>query len=619
MRTRENRDREGKTRRFRSATVLLRAAVLLLLPAASLHAGDDYLASLLPEPAAVRPDEYGAAPGERGGRIPGAGRGALVELDGTGSADPDGDRLRYRWRQVDGPPVTLNDPESARPSFRTTVPGRFVFELVVSDGRHSSDPARVVATVDRINLPPEAVVPEEVDAEVGRTVTLDGSPSRDADGDALTFAWRQIGGPPLHLRKDLLAAPVVAFRPVEEGIYEFELVVHDGREPSRPRRTRVVVRPENRIPVARAAIAHEPLLDPLPGAYDRVLPESVLIARIAAPEEGEVGRPVELDGSGSRGPEGRELVYYWKQRSGPFVHVFDRPEPGRLVFEPDTAGVYVFELVVSDGRNESPPVRRRIAVRAGNAPPVAMIEPPEAAEIGKLVRLDGTGSFDPEGGSLRFHWQQTEGPRVLRYLMNDPRGSAVPGFVPKEPGTYGFSLVVSDGTHRSEPAQCRVNVAAVNRPPEARVAGDLTVAPGETAVLQGRASDPDGDPLECAWRQVGGPSILETPARQETLSVTPETPGTYLFAFTVFDGEAASPEVRTRVVCRRPGEAASTYPELIDLGDAGAPFSASPLRASERREAASVETEKVRRRGFPPFPEPELEPSPPPRRLLGRR
>jgi len=85
-----------------------------------------------------------------------------VQLDGTGSYDPDGSGIvTYEWRQISGPSVTIADANTATPTIwgpiRTdargrTVPGPFVqtdavqeceFELVVSDGKLTSLPDTV--------------------------------------------------------------------------------------------------------------------------------------------------------------------------------------------------------------------------------------------------------------------------------------------------------------------------------------------------------------------------------------------------------------------------------------------------------------------------------------------
>ena len=62
-----------------------------------------------------------------------------VDLDGTGSSDPDGDTLSYSWSQTGGPNVTLNGAGTAQPSFTAPDvtagnPVTLTFELTVNDG-----------------------------------------------------------------------------------------------------------------------------------------------------------------------------------------------------------------------------------------------------------------------------------------------------------------------------------------------------------------------------------------------------------------------------------------------------------------------------------------------------
>ncbi len=62
--------------------------------------------------------------------------GQPVVLDGTRSLDPDGDPLRYQWRQVRGNPVSLLDPNTPRPRFvapKVSGARRLRFELQVTD------------------------------------------------------------------------------------------------------------------------------------------------------------------------------------------------------------------------------------------------------------------------------------------------------------------------------------------------------------------------------------------------------------------------------------------------------------------------------------------------------
>lgn len=78
------------------------------------------------------------------------GVNSLVRLDGTGSFDPDEERIEYDWRQVAGPVVRLSDSSNVQPTFRapnvaddTTL----TFELFVFDDTLLSQPDQVNITV----------------------------------------------------------------------------------------------------------------------------------------------------------------------------------------------------------------------------------------------------------------------------------------------------------------------------------------------------------------------------------------------------------------------------------------------------------------------------------------
>lgn len=85
-------------------------------------------------------------------------RGERVELDGTGSRDPDGDALTYRWSLVAKPAgsaAELDDPTSPRPRFTADVEGLYRVKLTVSDGSRDSRAAvaRIRAVYGRLSNP----------------------------------------------------------------------------------------------------------------------------------------------------------------------------------------------------------------------------------------------------------------------------------------------------------------------------------------------------------------------------------------------------------------------------------------------------------------------------------
>ncbi|HSF14476.1 MAG TPA: PKD domain-containing protein [Vicinamibacteria bacterium] len=78
--------------------------------------------------------------------------GETVELDGSGSSDPDGDPLTFAWALFPpaGSMAALENPTLERPTFVADVEGDYVAELVVNDGTVSSAPDSVTVTAEQL-------------------------------------------------------------------------------------------------------------------------------------------------------------------------------------------------------------------------------------------------------------------------------------------------------------------------------------------------------------------------------------------------------------------------------------------------------------------------------------
>jgi hypothetical protein len=72
--------------------------------------------------------------------------GETVTLDGTQSDKKNGDSLKYTWTIVSAPTgsqAALDDPRSAKPTFTPDMVGTYIFELVVDNDYHDSEPVKV--------------------------------------------------------------------------------------------------------------------------------------------------------------------------------------------------------------------------------------------------------------------------------------------------------------------------------------------------------------------------------------------------------------------------------------------------------------------------------------------
>jgi hypothetical protein len=155
--------------------------------------------------------------------------GATVTLDGSASFDPNGDVITYAWSQTSGPAIVLNLSDPTKPTFTAPIAAgtnTLQFRLDVSDGQFiTTAVASVVVTV--ANQPPVANAGQNQTVSTGQLVTLDGTLSKDPEGQLLEYIWTQTNGPSVILNLVDPAHPTFT-TPNTISTLVFSLVVNDG-------------------------------------------------------------------------------------------------------------------------------------------------------------------------------------------------------------------------------------------------------------------------------------------------------------------------------------------------------------------------------------------------------
>jgi hypothetical protein len=275
---------------------------------------------------------------------------SVVQLNGAGSTDVDGNKLKYQWSLIlvpAGSAAALSDPAAVNPTFTADLDGAYIAQLIVNDGIANSSPATVIITTSAV-VAPTANPGMGQTVEPNTTVMLNGS-GTDALGLPLTYLWSLITEPPGS--KAVLSSttmPNPTFVADLPGNYVAQLVVNNGVLSSVPET--VTIATTDTPPVANAGTA----------------------------QNATVGVNVLLDGSGSSDSDNNPLTYSWSWMSEPTGSTAALVGANSVspMFTPDVAGVYVAQLMVNDGFLNSAPTT--VAITATQPPAISLTPNPLA-------------------------------------------------------------------------------------------------------------------------------------------------------------------------------------------------------------------------------------------------
>jgi hypothetical protein len=460
-----------------------------------------------------------------------------VTLNGSGS-DNDGTITRYNWTYVSGP-TTYNivSVGSAATVVNLLVEGVYKFRLTVTDNDNATASSEVTVTVNRRpNQAPAANAGGNRAITLPtNSITLNGS-GTDNDGTISSYRWTYVSGPATYNIVSANSATTVV-NTLVEGVYRFRLTVTDNDGATATSDVTVTV---------NAAVVNQPPTASAGPNQTIVLPTN----------------SVTVNGAGMDN-DGSIVGYQWTWLTGPTHYSITDPNSASTSITDLEEGTYTFRLTVTDDDGATATSHIAITVeRAPNVSPVANagvdFEVPRSAQI----RLDGTGSYDPDGIIKEYFWSKVSGPSPS--TMTDFETTSPVLWNPK-PGTYVFSLTVTDD--RGGTSIDYVTLVVVGSL-TARAGADTTLsAPVDSYNLSGSALGGNGT-ISYKWERVeGAPDVTFSNGSIANPVVSNLKAGKYTFRLTVkdIDGEEATDEVVVDVKDDHVyHEAVIIYPNPVD-------------------------------------------------------
>ena len=171
--------------------------------------------------------------------------------------------------------------------------------------------------------------------------------------------------------------------------------------------------------------------------------------------------------------------------------------------------------------------------------------------VNSTVQLDGSGSYDPAQGSLRYQWSIQSKPSSSQASLSNastPFASATLDI----DGDYIFQLIVNNGQLDSEPVT--VTYSNQNLSPVADAGASQSAHKNETVYLDGsRSHDMNGDTLTFTWQLTSQPTSSTAVLNNATTpypSLLVDVPGEYDISLVVNDGNSDSQTATMKITDR---------------------------------------------------------------------
>jgi len=274
------------------------------------------------------------------------------------------------------------------------------------------------------------------------------------------------------------------------------------------------------------------------------------VANAGSDQDASVGAQVDLQGGTSSDPDGDALTFEWRTIASPggTAVTLTGTTTAEASFTPMEAGVYEFELTVSDGMLAARDTVR-VTVTTPNRIPTVDVGADQSITLGATATVVAQAT-DPDGDPLTFSWMVQSRPQGSTAALSSTTTATVM-ITPDLAGDYVLEVTVSDGRGGEATDTVKITAAAQgqNRAPMANAGVNQNATTTIPVTLNGTSSsDPDGDPLTFMWSLVSvpeGSSATIIAANSSIATFTPDVDGTYVVQLMVSDGQLSSTDTAT--------------------------------------------------------------------------
>ena len=177
------------------------------------------------------------------------------------------------------------------------------------------------------------------------------------------------------------------------------------------------------------------------------------------------------------------------------------PATGTFTWRPaeDQNGIHTITVTVSDGNGGTNSQEVQVTVNEVNVAPIVDAGSDQTALEGQTVMLNGTAT-DADGDSLTYLWSHNSSLAIQLANSTSPSTTFAAPAVDADTAVT-FTLTVDDGTTTATDSfeVTVTDIQILNSPPVADAGSDQTALEGQTVMLNGTATDADGDSLTYLW------------------------------------------------------------------------------------------------------------------------